>query len=217
MPPQVDYLAKALFYNLNILPELLVLGNVILAIVLANHAVLAMALGAAGTMTLTGAINGLLANIIPDSAKHATSLNTCDAGVMKNPWFNLLFGTYKLWDARSPSVYLATIAFFVGYGLGLQTLYKDEIDAGVISRASLIATAITSLLILLTVNVYRIFSGCESLMGAIGGTVIGLLLGYLICVTLGYVTGRRATNIWGIPLLRDRINNGSALYICQDS
>jgi hypothetical protein len=216
MSPQVDYIAKALFYNLNILPELLIMGSIILSIVLANHAVLAMAIGAIATTSMTGAINGLLARLIPDSAKHTPSTDSCDAGVMKSPWYNLLFGTYRLWDVRSPSVYLASIAFFVGYGLGLQTLYKEEIDAHVVSRPALIATAVTSILILLTTIVYRIFSGCESLMGAMGGTAIGFILGYLICVTVGYVTDRRATNIWGIPLLRDRINNGSAVYICPD-
>ena len=216
MSSQTDYIAASLFYNMNILPELLILGNIILAIVLANHAVLAMAIGAIGTNALTGAINGLLASLIPDSAKHTTSMSTCDSGVFKNPWTNLLYGTYRTWDARAPSAYLATIGFFVGYGLGLQTMYKEEIDARVISRASLTSTAVVSVLILLTVFLYRIFSGCESVIGAIGGTVLGFILGYLMCVSLGFVTDRRATNIWGIPLLRDRINNGSALYICPN-
>jgi hypothetical protein len=214
MSSQTDYIAASLFYNLNILPELLILGNIILAIVLANHSVLAMAIGAIGTNAFTGAINRLLASLIPDSAKHTTSLNSCDAGVLKNPWNNLLYGTYRIWDARSPSAYLATIAYFVGYGLALQTLYKEEIDTKVVNRGSLIGTAVVSVLILLTVFLYRVFKGCDSVMGAIGGTVLGCIAGYLICVTLGYVTDRRATNIWGIPMLRDRINNGSALYIC---
>jgi len=32
--------------------------------------------------------------------------------------------------------------------------------------------------------------------------VIGLLFGFLGCIALSYATDRKATNIWGIPLLR---------------
>jgi hypothetical protein len=46
------------------------------------------------------------------------------------------------------------------------------------------------------------------------GSIFGIAFGYLGAIALGYATDRRATNLWGIPLLRDRINNGSALYIC---
>ena len=51
-------------------------------------------------------------------------------------------------------------------------------------------------------------------MAAVGGMAFGFLLGYLTAILTGYITNRRGTNVWGIPLLRDRINAGSAVYVC---
>ena len=60
----------------------------------------------------------------------------------------------------------------------------------------------------------RYYGGCDTIVSILGGLLFGLSVGYFGYVALGYATNRRMTNIWGIPLLRDRINNGSALYIC---
>ena len=111
-------------------------------------------------------------------------------------------------------LYLATVGYFVGVGLALLQIYKDEIDAKVVNRSTLIGTAIVSLIIMVMAIVFRVSHGCETLFGAIGGILLGLLIGYLGCITIGYLTDRRATNVWGIPLIRDRINAGSAIYVC---
>jgi len=208
-----DYIAAAIMYNLQILPESLMTGILILAIVLANQALLAMAAGAAGTQLLTGAVGRIIMRMSGDGVP-ASSMDMCSTGFVGKSWERLLGTGAATFSPRAPSVYMATIGFFVGYGLALQTLYKEEIDAKVMSRSSLMTTAIISVLLLITAFVFRIASGCESVIGAVGGAALGLALGYLGCIALGYATDRRATNLWGIPLLRDRINAGSALYIC---
>ena len=58
--------------------------------------------------------------------------------------------------------------------------------------------------LLILALVFRMYSNCESIIGALTGTIIGLLFGYLGCVSLGYATNKKATNIWGIPLLRKK-------------
>ena len=217
MSVYTDYISAALMFNLQILPESLMTGILILAIVLANQALLAMAAGAAGTQLLTGAVGRIIMKMSPNSAKLTSSMDMCNTGFVAKSWDRLLRGPgspEQLWHPSAPSVFMATIGFFVGYGLALLNLYKEEIDAKVMNRASLITTAVISGLLLITALVYRISSGCESILGAVGGMFFGLAIGYLGCIALGYATDRRATNLWGIPLLRDRINNGSALYIC---
>lgn len=209
-----DYIAAALMYNLQILPESLMSGLIVLAVVLANHSLLAMAAGAAGTQLLTGAVGRIIMRMSgPGDAVLTSSLDMCYTGFVGKAW-NRLAGSEEVWHPRAPSVFMATIGFFVGYGMALQTLYKEEIDAKVVPRSSLTTTAVISVLLLIIALVFRISSGCESILGAVGGAALGLMLGYLGCVALGYATDRRATNVWGIPLLRDRINNGSALYVC---
>ena len=209
-----DYIAAAIMYNLQILPESLMTGILILAIVLANQALLAMAAGAAGTQLIAGAIGRIIMNMAPESATRTDAMDMCNTGFIGKAWARLLGGPDTLWHPRAPSIFMTTISFFVGYGLALQSLYKEEIDAKVVSRSSLTTTTVISFLLLAVALVFRIGSRCESVLGALGGTCLGFIFGYLGCIALGYATDRRATNVWGIPLLRDRINNGSALYIC---
>lgn len=211
-----DYVAAAVLYNLQILPESLMCGIVILSIVLANQTLLALAAGAAGTQLLTGAVGSVIMRMT-DSAVRTSSLDMCVQGHLGKTWDRLLSGTEnaeRLWSPKAPSVYMATVGFFAGWGAALQQLYKEEIRAGIINQNTLTTTAIITALIILLTLLFRTKSGCETWIGAIGGILFGLLLGYMGAIALGYATGRRATNIWGIPLLRDRINNGSAVYIC---
>lgn len=211
-----DYVVAAILYNLQILPESLMCGIIILSIVLANQTLLALAAGAAGTQLLTGAVGRVMMRMT-DGAVRTSSLDMCVQGHLGKTWDRLLRGVdnpERLWHPKAPSVYMATVGFFAGWGYALQQLYKEEIRAGVVKQTTLTTTAIiTALLILLTL-VFRTQSGCETWTGALGGLLFGLLLGYMGAIALGYATGRRATNVWGIPLLRDRINNGSAVYIC---
>ena len=212
-----DYIAGALMYNLQILPETLMTGILILSVVLANPALLAMGAGAATTQLLTGAVGRLIMKMLPDSATRTSSMDMCNTGFVGKSWDRLFRGpdvAENLWHPRAPSVFMATIGFFAGYGLALQSLYKEEIAAKVVNRASLMTTALITGLLVITALIFRVASGCESIIGAVGGLLFGFAIGYLGCIALGYATDRRGTNLWGIPLLRDRINDGSALYIC---
>jgi hypothetical protein len=109
---------------------------------------------------------------------------------------------------------MATLGFFAAYGAALSQLYRDEIDAGMVPRSALLTMGILTAVILVITIVFRIGSGCESFLAAVGGMAFGFLLGYLTAILTGYITNRRGTNVWGIPLLRDRINAGSAVYVC---
>ena len=65
--------------------------------------------------------------------------------------------------------------------------------------------------------IFRVATGCETKVGAVVGAAFGIALGYFGSIVVGYMSNKRLTNIWGIPLLRDRINNGSPLYVCPTS
>lgn len=216
MPVYKDYLAAAVLYNLQILPESLMCGMIVLAVVLANPALLSLTAGAAVTQLLTNTVGRLLMRYSPDGAVITSSLDACRTGFVGRSWERLLGHTPdQFWHPRAPSVYLATVGFFAGWGWALSQLYKEEIDAGVVSRSTVTGMGVVSFLILATAILFRLFSGCDSFLGAMGGAALGVAFGYFGAITLGYSTNRRATNIWGIPLLRDRINNGSAVYVCD--
>jgi hypothetical protein len=214
MPGTTDYLAASIIFNLQILPDTLVTGITILAIILANPALVAVAAGAIGTRLLTGAAGHILMRMGTGSdAVLTSSVDRCNAGFITKPMRGALTPE-NLWHPAAPSVFMSTLGFFYGYGLALIQLYKEEIDAQVIPRSSLISTAIIGTLIVITALLFRYWTGCETLLGAFAGILFGLAIGYLGGIALGYATNRRATNVWGIPLLRDRINSGSPLYVC---
>jgi hypothetical protein len=212
-----DYTAAAILYNVQILPETLMTGLIILAIVLANGPLVFLAAGTALTQLLTRVVGNLIMKYQPDAATITSSMDMCSTGFIGKSWDRLLRGgssPEQLWHPLSPSIYMATVGFLAGWGGALQQLYRDEAKAGVLSRSSFTVLSVVMGLLLLLTLLFRVFSGCETLVGAGGGMLLGVALGYFGAIALGYATDRRATNIWGIPLLRDRINAGSAVYVC---
>lgn len=215
-----DYIASSIMYNLQILPDAIVAGMIVLAIILANQSLIILAAGGALTQLFTGVVGRILMKIAPGNA--APTMMPFDGcrggGFLGKSWDTLLsVNPDHLWHPRAPSSYMALLGFFGGVGGALQQLYKEEIDAGIIGRNTLIATSIISILVIALTAVFRYFSGCDTILSIVGGLVFGLSIGYFGYVALGYATGRRLTNVWGIPILRDRINSGSPLYICPNS
>ena len=215
-----DYTSAAIMFNLQILPESLICGIIILAIILGNPAIAAVAAGAAGTQMLTCAVGRIIMNFMPENAVVTSSNDMCHTGYVGKSWARLVRGTAApelLWHPKAPSIYLATLGFFAGWGWAVQQLYNDEVNAGVLKKGMLATLAVLSLVVLGTGIAFRIMSGCDTIMGAIAGALLGVAIGYFGAISLGYATGRKATNIWGIPLLSDRVNSGAPLYVCPPS
>jgi len=207
-----DIAIEAIMYNLQILPETLMCGTILLAVLLANQSLAAIAIGTAITQLLVEGVGSFL-----PGEQIVSNLDHCQSGVMATSLAKLLRGVKNpntLWRPLAPSVYTATIGFFAGWGFALQQLYTDEIQAGVVNRSTLVTVSIITAMVMILAVVFRVARGCDTLMGALGGILLGLALGYAGCVIMGYASNRKITNIWGIPLLRDRINNGSPLYYC---
>lgn len=200
-----EYVVATFVYNLQILPETLICGLIILGILLANQPLVAVAMGLGITQLLTQGMGTILQKMAPDSATGTTSLDSCSTGFVGKSWARLLsHDPATVWHPNAPSIYMVTIGFLTGWGAALQQLYKDEIDAGIVKRPMLVALSIVGAVVLLLALTFRIYSGCESYLSAGTGTVLGLLFGFLGCISLGYATNRRGTNIWGIPLLRKK-------------
>ena len=101
-------------------------------------------------------------------------------------------------------MYMATVGFLAGWGGALSNLYEEEINKGVVNKSLLITTGtVMGIIVVLALSI-RIMSGCDSYVTAFCGLAFGLMIGFVGCITLGYSTDRKATNIWGIPLLKSR-------------
>jgi len=213
-----DYVAAAVIYNLQILPESILCGLIVLAIVLANGTVAVLAAEVGVAQLLASTVGYLLMKYSPDAATVSSTMDSCKRGYVGRIWDRLQRGTAnaeQLWHPKAPSAYQSTIGVLAGYGFALQQIYSEEINAGIVSKSMMFTVAIIIGLLMLLSIIFRVASGCETIIGAVGGLALGLIAGYFGTVALGYATNRRMTNIWGIPLLRDRINNGSAVYVCN--
>ena len=194
-------------FNLRVLPESLVVGLVVLSIVLANYTLTVLAGGALLTQFFTAYVGSFVAD---GALKGPTACDSDYYGLT----VNRLFGTAPpATGPLAPSTYMATVGYLFGFGVALQQIYAIEIEKFK-NGTPLMATAIIGFMLVLLAFLFRVFwTKCDTVVAALGGTFFGFAIGYFGCVLLGYATNRRATNVWGIPFLQDRINKGSAIYI----
>jgi hypothetical protein len=208
----IDILKGIDFIN-STLPDSLVTGITVIAILLGNQALFTVAASSIFMQALVTGIGYLVIRFNPDSAITRASAEPCVAGYINNYWAQVRGGRNNMDHPYAPSLYMATISFFAGWGVALQQLYADEISQGVLNSAQVSGMLITGFVLVLTSMIFRILR-CETLIGALIGLATGLAIGYLLCIAIGASTGRTATNIWGMPLLRDRITAGSPIYTC---
>jgi hypothetical protein len=213
-PAQIGSMFKeTLQFNLQILPESIVTGLIVLSIVLANYTLTVMGIGAVLTQIFTAFIG---ATIFKNTSTAAAPGDGCTGGFYGLSPQTLFNPPDIRGDPLAPSIYMATIGYFFGYGLGLQQIYYYEIERAK-AQTPLIITAVVSALLVVLALIFRIgWFGCDTYVAAACGTLLGLALGYFGSVLIAYFTGRRATNVWGLPLLQDRINSGSAVYMSVD-
>jgi hypothetical protein len=213
-----DLFGAIIAHNLHILPEAIMCGVIVLTVLLASPSLAVLTAELAATQLLARGIGGIMIRMDPEVAVVTSSMSPCHGGLINKTWDRLLRGTAApelLWHPKAPTAFMTTVSFFLGYAAALRQLYKDEINAGVISASWMTGSLILMALVVLLALVYRVMSGCETILGALVGVGLGLVVGYLGTVTVGYMSDRRMTNIWGIPLLRDRINAGSPIYVCS--
>jgi len=196
-----DFVIPSFVANLQILPETLLCGIIIFGILLASQPLIILAV----CLSITQLLVHAMGTLTPGNATATSPLDACSTGFIGKSVARLFNNDPSLlWRPYAPSNYLATVGFITGWGYGLQLVYSDEIDKGIFPRPLMTTTAIVATILLILALVFRMYSSCESIIGAVTGTIIGLLFGYLGCVSLGYATNKKATNIWGIPLLRKK-------------
>lgn len=128
---------------------------------------------------------------------------------MKTSGFQTL--SYTGW----PSYYSVFVGFLVSYLGSIPLMYQNELAASPKRKASMIFGYIVTAIVLLTLVVYRLLSGCDTPMGVFVGALVGLALGFLMVLLLSYVSDRRLTNLLGLPLMRDKAEDGKPIYVCE--
>jgi hypothetical protein len=114
-----------------------------------------------------------------------------------------------------PSYYNVFVGFIISYIGTLPFLYKNELDASPKRKASMILGYVVIAITLAILVMYRLISGCDTFMGVFVGSLVGIVFGFLMVLLFAYVSDRRLTNILGLPLMRDKAEDGKPIYVCE--
>ena len=114
-----------------------------------------------------------------------------------------------------PSFPVYFLATAISYVVGSMYSQKQELEAlGPAYAARFYIALFASFLLLVITTFYRIAYGCDGVGTIIFTLLFGFLLGGLLVYQNNALLGRDATNLTGIPLLRERTRDGKPLYVC---
>lgn len=212
--------AAGLRYNLQVFPDTVTAAALLFALLFQAPAFAALG----GSSILLSLIHPQIAqfftNFVPgiiDSGPEARCSGHFPGGVsferimnMKNSGsFQSL--SYTGW----PSYYNVFVGFLLSYIGTLPFLYQNELKASPKRKASMILGYVVIAITLLTLVVYRLMSGCDTLFGVFVGSLVGAAFGFLMVLLFSYLSDRRLTNILGLPLMRDKAEDGKPIYVCE--
>lgn len=129
---------------------------------------------------------------------------------------NSQFG--KVSTQKTPSYYTLLMGFIIGWIGSLPTIYADEIEASPTRKVSTLLGMWSLGILAFLVFIYRIFvSTCEGVTSVITGLLLGFGIGLLLVFGISHLSERRATNLLGLPLMRDKAADGKPIYVCSRS
>ena len=109
------------------------------------------------------------------------------------------------------------IGFLLGWMGPLQSVYAQELSsspqralASILSLSFLCLFSVIALL-------YRFLASQDTFFGIVIGVLSGGLLGAGIMYMISYLTGRRATNIYNLPLIGNVDSASKPIYICKSN
>ena len=125
-----------------------------------------------------------------------------------------MFSTANATSALPSSpIFILTTA--TSYIIGSMYSQKQELEAlGPAYSARFYIAIAASTLLLFAVSMYRMSNSCEGLGVILMSIILGIIVGGLIVFQNNQLFGRDATNLTGIPLLKERTRDGRPLYVC---
>ena len=211
--------AAGLRYNLQVFPETVTAAALLFALLFQSPSFAALG----GSSILLALIHPQIAqffsNFVPgiiDSGPEARC-----SGFPGGVSFDRIMGMKNSGNFQSlvssgwPSYYNVFVGFLVSYIGTIPLLYQHELNASPKRKASMILGYVVIAITLLTLVVYRLMSGCDTIMGLFVGTLIGAAFGFSMVLLFAYLSDRRLTNILGLPLMRDKAEDGKPIYVCE--
>lgn len=208
--------------QIRILPDSIIFGSLFVALLTQSYSTVMFAVA----MLEAGIAGGLLQalftymDILHTAPSNPEKPYMCTSGYT-TPTLETLFSICKdkMCGAKItsgvPSFPIYFLATAISYVVGSMYTQKEELEAlGPSYAARFYIALFTSFLLLIIVTFYRIANGCDGLGTIIFTLFAGFLIGGLLLYQNMALLGRDATNLTGVPLLRERTRDGKPLYVC---
>jgi hypothetical protein len=218
----IHYIVPNFEEQIRILPDSLVFGSLLVALLTQSYSTVMFAV----SMLEAGIAGGLLQalftymDILHTAPSNPENPSMC-VSEYRTPTLETLFSLCKdkfcsgKIQSGVPSFPIYFLATAISYVIGSMYTQKEELEAlGPAYAARFYIALFVAAFLLLAVTFYRLANGCDGLGTIVFTLVFGALIGGLLVVQNNSLFGRDATNLTGIPLLRERTRDGKPLYVC---
>jgi hypothetical protein len=127
--------------------------------------------------------------------------------------------TISLFAGLSPSTFpsapvfiMSVLSSYIYNSLSTQIVELETLGPEHASRFYL--SAIFLGIFLFTFSLFRLFANCDTFGSIVLSLLMGLLVGAALIAQNNAIFGPHGINLLGIPLLKNRTEDGSSLYIC---
>lgn len=203
--------------QIRILPDSLVFGSLLVALLTQSFSTIVFALTLLETGLIGKGLQSLFQylDIVHTSPAAASNAPMCLSSYYTPTLETLMsFGKSEI-PGGVPSFPIYFLATASAYVVGSMIQQKKELEAlGKSYSARFYMAILTTMLLLLAVCAYRMALGCDTFGIVFLSLVIGFIIGGLLLFQNTSLFGRDSTNLLGIPLLRERTRDGKPLYVC---
>jgi hypothetical protein len=206
-------------YNLQVLPDVLMSATLLFSVLFQSPPLAVLGAAMILLQFLHKGLAQFTKSFIPNMSYNPADYQKC-AGRFPGSTYGSVFNMaqnsiFSVYTDGWPSYYSTFIGFLAGWIGALPTLYAKELKASPEKHAASAAGLVILVCLALLVMVYRITSDCEGFMSVALGLLAGFVIGLLLVIFAAWISDRRATNMLGLPLIRNKAAEGQPIYVCE--
>jgi hypothetical protein len=212
-PTFLSGIIEAFKYNLDIIPDTILVSVCIFALLLQSPSFIGLGL----SLLSVNLIHPLVANFFKEIVPSSWALTTRSTGKFPGISVERIMTNNTSIKADIPSYYTMFIGTVLGWLAPLPIFYKSELDISP-NRSLAAMVSLCFLLLFSTILLcYRYLASHDTLFGIFLGIGIGGILGFALFIGLYYATQRRVTNIYNFPLLSTKYGGTDPVYVCASN
>ena len=211
------YPGSALRETLRLIPDGLFLGTGFFALITQNFPLAMMFLALFEALLITVGLQNITSYIdLPATAPNPQAKSLRCLSGFQSPTLEQLSFFFKL-NVKSafpsPPVFIATVAY--SYVIAAMQGFTAEIqELGSSFSTRYYIGILLSGISLFILTLFRLLNNCEGVGVLAMSLIFGFAVGLILCWQNNTIFGRESTNILGIPIFKNRTEDGKPIYVC---